>query len=363
MTMEQQAQVALGKAIDPDFGREISGLGYIQNLRIDDGRLRCNFVIPTPIFPSKETLWRAAVKTALGLPGIQSAEITLVSEISGSTRQNPGNLSEVKNIIAIGSGKGGVGKSTVTANLAVGLAMYGARVGLVDGDVYGPTLPIMLGTREADLMQTERGITPIEAHGVKLMSMGFLSKGSAPLIWRGPMAHKAIQDSLLRVDWGALDYLLVDMPPGTGDVHLTLVQTVPVTGAVMVSTPQDVGLTISMKTFRLFEQTKVPVLGMIENMSYHVCAHCGGRENIFGHGAVRPEAEKRGIPFLGEIPLVQAMREQSDIGMPIVLSGGPIADIYTEILGRLTAQAALQNRLRMPLIEEAPDEASETFEV
>ncbi len=363
MTIEQQAQVALGKIVDTDFGQDIVTLDYVQNLRVDGGRFRCNLMIPTPIFPAKEALRQAAVKAALGLTGVQSAEVTLISEISGPAQPNPGVLSQVKNIIAIGSGKGGVGKSTVTANLAVGLAKYGARVGLVDGDVYGPTLPIMLGTREADLMQSDRGITPIEAHGVKLMSMGFLSKGSAPLIWRGPMAHKAIQDSLLRVDWGELDYLLVDMPPGTGDVHLTLVQTVPVTGAVMVSTPQDVGLTISMKTFRLFEQTKVPVLGMIENMSYHLCTHCGERENIFGHGAVRPEAEKVGIPFLGEIPLFQKIREQSDIGIPIVLSDGPIADIYTAILGRLTAQAALQNRVRMPVIEDAPDEKSEAFEV
>jgi len=362
MTTERDVLAALGKISDPVFQRDIVSLGWVRNLCVAGDRCAFDLVLPTPLFPSKAALKTAAVQAVRGL-GVASVDARMTSEIRGSKREGQPGLSGVRNIVAIGSGKGGVGKSTVAVNLAVGLAKYGAHVGLVDGDVYGPTLPIMLGARDANLMQNERGIIPIEAHGVKFMSMGLLAKGSAPLIWRGPMAHKAIQDSLLRVDWGALDYLLVDMPPGTGDVHLTLVQTVPVTGAVMVSTPQDVGLTISLKTLRLFEQTKVPVLGMIENMSYHICAHCGVREDIFGHGGVRPESERLGIPFLGEIPLERAMREQADLGAPIVLSDAPVAQVYLDILERLAAQVALREDRSIPIIEEESAEAGETFDV
>jgi ATP-binding protein involved in chromosome partitioning len=361
MGIEQEIRSVLGRVMDADFRKDIVSLGWIKAIGVDQGHLRINVTMPVPLFPAKEALREEIAKAVRSVAGVKSVDVHLVSAIPGLPRENQGGLTQVKNIVAIGSGKGGVGKSTVAVNLAVGLAKYGARVGLVDGDIYGPTLPIMLGSRDSDLLQNERGIIPIRAHGVSFMSMGLLSKGSAPLIWRGPMAHKAIQESLLRVDWGELDYLLVDMPPGTGDVHLTLVQTVPVTGAVIVSTPQDVGMTISMKTLRLFEQTKVPMLGLIENMSYHVCSHCQTREDIFGHGGVQPEAEKLGIPFLGEIPLERQMREQADLGVPIVLSDTPIACTYIEILGRLTAQIALQNRGRVMIEEEA--EEGETFTV
>jgi ATP-binding protein involved in chromosome partitioning len=361
MGIEQEVRSALGRVIDADFRKDIVSLGWVKAIGVDQGHLRINVTIPVPLFPAKEALRDAIRKAAQAVGGVQSVDVQLVSAIPGLPRENQGGLTQVKNIIAVGSGKGGVGKSTVAVNLAAGLAKYGARVGLVDGDIYGPTLPIMLGARDSDLLQNERGIIPIKAHGVLFMSMGLLSKGSAPLIWRGPMAHKAIQESLLRVDWGALDYLLVDMPPGTGDVHLTLVQTVPVTGAIIVSTPQDVGLTISMKTFRLFEQTKVPVLGLIENMSYYVCTHCQAQDSIFGHGGVQPEAEKLGIPFLGEIPLERQVREQADLGVPVVLSDSPITRTYLDILGRLTAQIALQNHGRVTIEEEA--EEGETFAV
>ncbi len=360
--MDIQAEVirACGKIIDADFRQDIVSLDYVRNVRLHQGHLQFDLVIPTPLFPSKMLLREETLKGVRDLPGVSSVEVRLISEIRG---QRQDAIAGVKNIIAIGSGKGGVGKSTVAVNLAVGLAKYGARVGLVDGDVYGPTLPIMLGVQDAGLMQNEKGIIPIEAHGVRLMSMGLLARGSTPLIWRGPMAHKAIQDALLHVDWGECDYLIVDMPPGTGDVHLTLVQTVPVTGAVIVSTPQDVGMIISMKTYRLFEQTKVPLLGMIENMSYHHCTHCGARDEIFGHGRVRIEAEGLGVPFLGEIPLVRQMREQADLGMPaVVLTDTPMAACYLDILGRLTAEVHLAQRRAIPVIEEAAEEA-ETFSV
>jgi ATP-binding protein involved in chromosome partitioning len=261
----------------------------------------------------------------------------------------------VKNIIAVGSGKGGVGKSTVAANIAVSLAGTGARVGLLDADIYGPSIPILMkaGT---PAVPREDHIEPGEAHGVKVMSMGYLSPGDQPLIWRGPMAHKALQQSLLAVKWGELDYLVVDLPPGTGDVHLTLVQTVPVTGAVIVSTPQDVGLQISLKTLRMFQQTKVPLLGIVENMSTYVCPHCGAHDDLFGHGGARRAADSMGIPFLGEIPLDASIRRYSDRGTPVVLAEpeSPSGVAFTEIVGQLARQVSIQafKHIALTIVEE-----------
>jgi ATP-binding protein involved in chromosome partitioning len=364
---QNDALAALGQVQDPDLRKDIVTLGFVRNVRIDGSHVDLDITLPTPIFPAHEKMRDDIVKRVEGLPGVTSVEVKMTAEVSGQAASGRNALPGVKNVVAVGSGKGGVGKSTVTVNLAVGLAKYGAKVGLVDGDIYGPTIPIMMGARDRDLQQNDRGIIPIESHGIKFMSMGLLSKGSAPLIWRGPMAHKAVQESLLNVDWGELDYLFVDMPPGTGDVHLSLVQTVPVTGAVMVSTPQDVGLTISMKTFKLFEETKVPLLGIIENMSYHICSHCGFREEIFGHGAVAEEAERLQVPFLGEIPLDRSIREHADEGIPVVIADPetPSAKVYLQIIERLAAQIKLLNYNRKPsvVIEEEPEARSQTFSV
>jgi ATP-binding protein involved in chromosome partitioning len=252
-------------------------------------------------------------------------------------------LKGVKNIVAVGSGKGGVGKSTVAVNLAVALAGEGAQVGLLDGDIYGPTTPIMLGIEEPPRSVGNKMI-PQHAAGIKFMSMGLLVKADQPLIWRGPMAHRALQQCLFDVDWGELDYLLVDLPPGTGDVHLTLAQQVPVTGAVIVSTPQDVGLRISMKTLRMFQQTRVPILGIVENMSYYICPHCDSRDFIFGQGGGARAAAQLGIPFLGEIPLDLAIRTQSDIGVPIVIAQPEASSskVLKEIARKVAAQVSIQ---------------------
>ncbi len=357
---------ALSQIQDTDFKQDIVSLRWVQNIHTEASHIACDLVLPVPLFPGKMKLKAEAEAALRALPGVSSSTVTLRGEISAQPRMDTRVLHGVKNIVAVGSGKGGVGKSTTAVNLAVALSSWGARVGLVDGDIYGPTLPIMLGAREHDLMQNERGIIPVVAHGIRFMSMGLLSKGSAPLIWRGPMAHKAVQESLLHVDWGELDYLLVDMPPGTGDVHLTLVQTVPVTGAVIVSTPQDVGLIISMKTFKLFEQTHVPLLGIIENMSYHICPHCDTREYIFGHGSVAEEAKKHGIPFLGEIALDRQIREHSDQGLPIVIShpDSPAAQDYLKIAAQIAVQVALRNGAAQPIqIIEEPEAPSQTFSV
>lgn len=254
-------------------------------------------------------------------------------------------IAGVRNIVAVGSGKGGVGKSTVAMNLATTLSLAGSRVGLMDGDIYGPSIPIMMGIRDREMETKGSTFIPHRAHGVSFVSMGFMIQGEKPLIWRGPMATKALQQCLLGTEWGELDYLLIDLPPGTGDVHLTLTQTVPLTGAVLVSTPQDVGLTISLKTLHMFEQTKVHPLGIIENMSYYLCPHCGQREDIFGHGGAAERSEEMGIPFLGEIPLDSRIRVQGDLGTPIVVADplAPSSKAYREIAELLAAQVSIQN--------------------
>jgi ATP-binding protein involved in chromosome partitioning len=268
----------------------------------------------------------------------------MTSEVRQTTQLDKSALKGVRNIVAVGSGKGGVGKSTMAVNIAASLGLAGARVGLLDGDIYGPTTPIMLGV---DLPPKSVGnrMIPQEAAGLKFISMGLLVKSEQPLIWRGPMAHKALQQCLFDVDWGELDYLVVDLPPGTGDVHLTLAQAVPLTGAVIVSTPQDVGLRISMKTLRMFQQTRVPILGIVENMSYYICPHCNSRDHIFGHGGGRRAAEQLGIPFFGEVPLDLAIRTQSDIGVPIVRShpDAPSARVLREIAEKVAAQISIRS--------------------
>jgi len=359
---EKDIMLALGQINDPYLKKDIVSLGYVRDLTIDHGSVRFTLTLPTPLFPKTETMREESHRVLMATPGVSSADIQLRSEIKSGP--NPTGIAGVKNIIAVGSGKGGVGKSTVAVNLALSLAEYGAKVAMVDGDIYGPTLPIMMGAQDAELLQNERGIIPIEAHGIKFMSMGLLSKGSAPLIWRGPMAHKAIQESLLRVDWGEIDYLIIDMPPGTGDVHLTLVQLVSVTGAVIVTTPQDVGMTISLKTYRMFEQTKVPVLGIIENMSGYLCSHCGQQDNIFGYGTVLAEAERLRIPFMGGIPLNRKIREYADKGMPLIVSDPALATVYVDIAEKLAAEIYVRNYNKQALvIEEEPEEAMESFSV
>ena len=254
-------------------------------------------------------------------------------------------LPEVRNTIAVASGKGGVGKSTVAANLAVALMREGARVGLMDADVYGPSIPKLMGVVDAQ-QQTESGkMVPPERYGIKIMSMGFfLPKGEA-VIWRGPMLHKMIQEFLGRVEWGELDYLVIDLPPGTGDVQLSLCQTIPLTGAVIVSTPQDLALEVASKAILMFRKLKAPILGIIENMSYYHCSHCGQRDDIFGHGGAREASEKTEIPFLGEIPLDAHIRVSSDGGRPVALesSDSPAARAFHEIAGRLAERISLAN--------------------
>jgi len=341
---------ALRSVMDPDLHRDIVSLNFVRNMKIEGGIVSFDVNLTTPACPVKELLREQSRQAVLDrVPGVSDVRVNMTSEVRRPPAPQTHRIRGVKNIIAVGSGKGGVGKSTVASNLAVSLAKSGAKVGLLDADIYGPSIPIMMRASGEPEMR-DQAIEPVVAHGVKLMSMGYLS-GEMPLIWRGPMAHKALQQCLLGVNWGELDYLVVDLPPGTGDVHLTLVQTVPVTGAVIVSTPQDVGLTIAMKTLHMFQQTKVPLLGIIENMSWYVCPHCGGRDEIFGHGGASAAAAEMGVPFLGEVPLDPAIRKHSDSGTPVLLAEPESASAraLTEVAGALARQISIQAFRSIPL--------------
>jgi ATP-binding protein involved in chromosome partitioning len=270
------------------------------------------------------------------------------------TPNQPGQMPKlpiagVKNLIAVGSGKGGVGKTTVSVNLAVGLASLGYKTGLMDADVYGPNVPLMMGINQTPMAHGER-IQPLEQFGVKLMSMGFLSPGDKPLVWRGPMLHSVIQQFLRGVDWGELDYLVIDLPPGTGDVQLSLIQTAPVTGAIVVTTPSDVSLEDARKAIMMFAQVKVPILGMVENMSYLTCPHCNERIDVFSHGGGRRTAEEMQVNFLGELPLDPKVRIGGDSGKPIVQSGGEGA-AFLEMARHVVARAEEVSRETGPKIE------------
>ena len=255
----------------------------------------------------------------------------------------------VKNLIAVGSGKGGVGKTTVSVNLAVGLATLGYKTGLLDADVYGPNVPLMMGINQTPMAHGDR-IQPLQQFGVKLMSMGFLSPGDKPLVWRGPMLHSVIQQFLRGVDWGELDYLVIDLPPGTGDVQLSLIQTAPVTGAIVVTTPSDVSLEDARKAIMMFAQVKVPILGIVENMSYLTCPHCSERIDVFSHGGGRRTAEAMQVHFLGELPLDPKVRIGGDTGQPVVRSGAE-GEAFLAIARNTVERAAEVSKETGPKIE------------
>jgi ATP-binding protein involved in chromosome partitioning len=279
------------------------------------------------------------------VPGVREVELHVSAEVPrGVPEKTP--LEGVRNIIAVGSGKGGVGKTTVAVNLAVALAHMGARTGLLDADIYGPNVPRMLGVRQPpDYDPETKKIVPVEAWGIRVMSLGFLVSEDQPVIWRGPILARALQQLLFDVAWGELDYLLVDLPPGTGDVQLSLAQLVPVTGAVIVTTPQDVAFYDAIKGLATFERLNVPVLGIVENMSYFICPHCGERTEIFRRGAVEAECQKRGVRFLGAVPLLPEVCEGSDLGYPIAAAqpDSPAARAFANIAAQLAAAVSVRN--------------------
>ena len=318
--LKSQILAALATIQDPDLGRDIVSLGFVKNVAHCDGLVSFDIELTTPACPVKDLMQSQAVEAVKKVPGITNVQARMTAQVRPAGVHNLESLKSVKNLVAIASGKGGVGKSTVSVNLAVALARMGARVGLMDGDIYGPTIPKMLGVNQQPQVGPDQRMQPLEAHGIKFMSLGVLVGNDAPVIWRGPMASKMIQQLLGGVAWGDLDYLLIDLPPGTGDIQLTLTQAAPLTGAVIVTTPQDVAMNIAKKGLQMFRQVNVPVLGVIENMSHFACPHCGQENRVFGKGDAEHVSQQMGLPLLGRIPLDPALCESGDSGKPIVVS-------------------------------------------
>jgi ATP-binding protein involved in chromosome partitioning len=337
-TNEALVLEALKKVKDPELHVDIVTLGMIEGLKVEGGVASLTVNLTTPGCPLKtqiETEVRAALAA---VPGVTSVDLKMGAKVRRSIDAPAGLIPEVSNTVAIGSGKGGVGKSTVAVNVALSFARAGAAVGLMDADIYGPNLVQMMGVRSSPEIR-DRRIVPVVAGGLKLMSMAFFLKGDEPVIWRGPMLHGAIRQFLGDVEWGALDYLFIDMPPGTGDVQLTLSQIIPLTGAVLVTTPQDVALSDVRKAAAMFRKVNVPILGVVENMSYFKCPHCGERSEIFSHGGGARFAEAIGAPCLGEIPLDIGLREGGDAGRPAATHApeSQPALVFKEISEKLAA--------------------------
>src|SRR5271156_6104533 len=361
---ERQILDALGHITDPDKGADIVSLGMVSGLVIRDGNVAFAIEVESERGPRLEPLRKAAEKAVEALPGVLSVTAVLTAQAPPRGRAAPpppgaanvrtarGAVPGVGAIVAVASGKGGVGKSTVAANLALGLRANGLRVGVLDADIYGPSMPRMLGISGRPRSRDGKTLIPMENYGLKCMSMGFLVPEDTPMIWRGPMVMSALQQMLREVEWGELDIMIVDMPPGTGDAQLTMAQQVPLRGAVIVSTPQDLALIDARRGIAMFRRVNVPVLGIVENMSYFLCPQCGTRSDIFSHGGARHEAERLGVPFLGEVPLHMDIREKSDAGLPVVATepDGPHAKIYRDIAARVRDQMAGRSGKAAPKI-------------
>ncbi|MEB3245692.1 MAG: Mrp/NBP35 family ATP-binding protein [Vampirovibrionales bacterium] len=318
---------ALSTVNDPELHQSLTELGMIQNLIVCDGHVSFDLVLTTTACPKKDEIRESAEAAVRPLEGVKQVKATVSGKTLSARIAERQPIEGIQNIIAVSSGKGGVGKSTTAVNLACALASMGARVGILDADIYGPNVPLMMGLPREALKQAgmsdklnaegKHKMLPAEAHGVKVMSMAFLVKDDQPVVWRGPLLDRVIRQFLTDTDWGELDYLLIDLPPGTGDAQLTVVQATPVVGAVIVTTPQEVALLDSYKGLMMFKNAGIPILGIVENMSYFV-SQSGEREDVFGHGGGANAAEKLGVPFLGEVPLMTQVRQLSDEGKPAV---------------------------------------------
>jgi ATP-binding protein involved in chromosome partitioning len=361
---EQEILDSLGRIADPDKGADIVSLGMVSGLVIRDGNVAFAIEVESERGPRLEPLRKAAEKAVEALPGVLSVTAVLTAQARPRGRAAPpppgpgptgvrtarGAVPGVGAIVAVASGKGGVGKSTVAANLALGLKANGLKVGVLDADIYGPSMPRMLGISGRPRSRDGKTLIPMESYGLKCMSMGFLVPEDTPMIWRGPMVMSALQQMLREVEWGELDIMIADMPPGTGDAQLTMAQQVPLAGAVIVSTPQDIALLDARKGLNMFTKVEVPVLGIVENMSYFLCPHCGGRSEIFSHGGARQEAERLGTEFLGEVPLDLKIRETSDAGTPITIADpdNPHALVFRQMAARIWEKVAGDGAERRP---------------
>jgi ATP-binding protein involved in chromosome partitioning len=350
----QQVLDALAQIHDPDLGRDVVSLGMIKELVIDPaGRVSFTFELTTPACPVRDRFKSQAQDLVGAMPGVSAVDVRMTANVRPAfMRPKPSEiLPGVKQTIAVASGKGGVGKSTVAVNLAAALRKAGAEVGLLDADIYGPSVPAMTGSKTTP-EQVNGRLLPIEAHGLKVMSFGQIYPGTEPTIYRGPMVGKAIEAMMTQVDWGRLDYLVIDLPPGTGDASLTLAQAVPLTGVAIVCTPQDVATDIAVKALQMFRKLNVTPLGLIENMSWYVCPSCGHRHDIFGHGGAEAAARQYGVPFLGSVPLEESIREDADAGTPVVISrpDSPGAKAFVEIASQVAARTSIQSYRQLPVI-------------
>lgn len=369
---KEQVLAALAKVPSPD-GASLPNARVLSDIVVSEGKVFFSLTVDAASVKAWEPVRKAAEEAVRAIPGVQSALVALTAERAARAGSQPPQRAQsaarpahpadkvqpgipgVDAVIAVASGKGGVGKSTTAVNLALGLRDLGMKVGMLDADIYGPSLPKLLAIKEKPQTIGGTRLKPIERYGLTVMSIGFLIDEETPMIWRGPMVMSAITQMLREVEWGNLDVMVVDMPPGTGDAQLTMAQQVPLKGAVIVSTPQDLALIDARRGVAMFTRVNVPVLGVVENMSYFLCPSCGNRSDIFGHGGAFKEAERLGVPFLGEVPLHMTIREKSDSGLPVVATepDGPHAKIYRDIAAKVRDQIEGATRAAPKIVIEA----------
>ena len=348
MSVDQGALLAaLQTIVDPNTGKDFVSTKQLKNLQVSGGDVSFDVELGYPAKSQVPALRQALIGAARGVPGVANVSVNVATKVIAHAVQRGVQLMpNVKNIIAVASGKGGVGKSTTAANLALALAAEGASVGLLDADIYGPSMPIMMGISGRPESLDGQNMEPMENYGVQVSSIGFLVDPDEAMIWRGPMASQALDQLLRQTNWKDLDYLIVDMPPGTGDIQLSLSQRVPLTGAVIVTTPQDIALADARKGVAMFEKVGVPILGLVENMAVHVCSNCGHVEHIFGAEGGKRYAAEKGIDYLGALPLALSIREQADSGQPTVVSDpdGEVAQIYKHVAREVAVKIALKSK-------------------
>jgi ATP-binding protein involved in chromosome partitioning len=338
---QEAVLAALSQVQEPELHKDLVTLKMIQDIKINDQKVSFSVMLTTPACPMKNQIETAARQAVMSVPGVQSVEINMASNVPSDGRARGLLQLPIRNAVAVASGKGGVGKSTVAVNIAVILAQNGARVGLLDADIYGPNIPTMMGVQKLPPMQKER-LIPAEAYNVKLMSIGFLVKPDQPLVWRGPMLHSAIRQFLTDVDWGELDYLIIDLPPGTGDAALSLAQSLPLSGGIIVTLPQQVSVDDARRGLEMFRQLDVPIFGVVENMSYLELPD-GTRMDIFGSGGGQKLAQISGVPFIGSIPIDPAVRLGGDAGLPVVISqpDSPVAKALRNVAEDIAAKISV----------------------
>ncbi|MHC5110597.1 MAG: Mrp/NBP35 family ATP-binding protein [Planctomycetota bacterium] len=343
-----QIRQQLSTVKDPELHKDIVSLDMVKSTSFEDGVVKVHIELTSPACPLKDEISRDVNAALTSLEGVQSVDIEWSAQVR-SSRPGAASLPGVKNIVAVGAGKGGVGKSTAAVLLAYGLKRSGASVGLMDADVYGPSIPTMVGVEGETPQVRGEMLQPPDANGVKIMSIGFMIDRNKALIWRGPMTHGVVKQFIEQVEWGELDYLIIDLPPGTGDVPLSLAQSIPMTGAVIVCTPQDIALMDARRAVKMYEQLNVPCLGIIENMSYYVCPSCGNRDELFDHGGAAKAAEELAVPFLGEIPLNASVRAFCDAGTPDKnFEAGPdhVTDAIQKVVASTSGQISIKSEMQ-----------------